>query len=154
MRKIRLIFIALLVLLVLIACAGWQNKTTAAYKAAGTLGTTYYQMAKPSCDQNLLPVDKCAMLKKINNDARLIYIKAGNVLKLAINATDAVQTQQLLSQFNMLMAQFNLVMADFVKMLIDYKIIQKGEITHELCYVAVLDKYSFGLDPEWATTLK
>ena len=143
MRKFKILSVLLLCIL-LASCASWQTKTTAAYKAVGTLGATYYEMAKPSCDQNLLPVDKCAMLKKVNNEARSIYIKAGNVLKLAIATTDAVQTQELLGQFNYLMAMFNLVMADFVNLLIEYKIIQKGEITHERDYVAILDKYSFG----------
>jgi predicted negative regulator of RcsB-dependent stress response len=146
---IGLLFV-ILVMLTLVGCAGWQTKTTQAYKAAGTLGATYYQVAKPSCDQNLLPADKCAMLKKVNNDARSIYIKAGDVLKLAINATDAVQTQQLLAQFNTLMSQFNTVMADFVSLLKQYKILSKGEIIHERDYVTILDKYGFGFDKKWA----
>lgn len=144
MRKFRLVFIAVLISFILAACAGWQTKTTAAYRAAGTLGATYYQMVKPSCDQNLLPADKCAMLKKVNNDARAIYIKAGNVLKLAINATDAVQQQELLANFNFLMVQFNLVMADFISILRQYEIISKGEIIHERDYAFILNQYSFG----------
>ncbi len=151
MKKRVLPIFIIITLLACVSCAGWQTKTTQSYKAVGTLGATYYAMAKPSCDQALLPADKCAMLKKVNNDARAIYIKAGDVLKLAINATDAVQTQRLLGQFNSLMAQFNLVMADFVKLLIQYKIIQKGGITNVQYNVALLDKYGFGLDPEWAS---
>jgi len=151
MRTVKILLVLILCLF-LVSCTSWQTKTTAAYKATGTLGATYYQIAKPSCDQNLLSADKCAMLKKINNDARSIYIKAGNVLKLAINATDAVQTQQLLAQFNTLMARFNTVMADFVSLLIEYKIIQKGEITDDRRHVETLNHYSFGLDTKWAIT--
>ncbi len=152
-RKFLPIFIVVL-MLACVSCAGWQTKTTQSYEVMGTLGATYYQMAKPSCDQGVLPVDKCAMLKKVNNDARAIYIKAGNVLKLAINATDAVQTQQLLAQFNSLMAQFNTIMADFVGLLKQYKIIGKGEIINERDYAIILDQYNLGLDSEWASLNK
>lgn len=125
-RKVLPILIVI-VLLTCISCASWQTNMTRAYKGIGALGETYRQMGQSSCEQNLIPTDKCAVLKKINNDARMIWLRAGDILKLAIKTQDAIQQQQFLAQYNSLMADFNKLFTEFVKLLTDLKVIKKGE---------------------------
>ena len=127
MKKIKILSVLVLCVF-LVACAGWQTNMTRAYKGIGALGETYRQMGQSSCEQNLIPTDKCVMLKKINNDARGIWLRAGDILKLAIKTQDAIQQQQFLAQYNSLMADFNKLFTEFVKLLTDLKVIKKGDL--------------------------
>ncbi len=117
MRKVRLSFTVVLVLLVLIACASWKSETTRAYKVAGQLGESYRETAKSACDQNLIEPAKCEKLKELNNKARIIWLKAGNVLKLAIKVEDATQRKRLIAEYNNLLDEFNAVFIEIVKLI-------------------------------------
>lgn len=127
MRSIKILSVLMLCLF-LLSCVSWQTNMTRAYKGIGALGETYHQMGQSSCEQNLIPIDKCAILKKINNDARMIWLRAGDILKLAIKTQDAIQQQQFLSQYNFLMADFNKLYKEFIEMLTDLKVIKKGDL--------------------------
>jgi len=114
----------------LFACATpWQDTMVKGYEAAGIMGKTYYSIAKSNCEivppatAPALDAAKCEQLKKINNDARKAYLLAGDSLILAIEATDAVQQQTLLTQYNTLLASFNKVMLQLVTLLREYKVL-------------------------------
>lgn len=117
MRRVRLSFIPILALLVLIACASWKSETTRAYKVAGQLGESYQEIAQSACDQKLIEPEKCAKLKELNNKARIIWLKAGNVLKLAIKVEDAVQKKRLIAEYNNLLDESNAVFIEIVKLI-------------------------------------
>jgi hypothetical protein len=124
MRRLKLISVLIMVAFMCVACGGWQTAVVKGYKAAGILGKSYYDTAKPLCDQGLVPADKCAQAKDINNKARAVYIKAGNSLALAIKVDDSIQRQQFLAEYDAFMKEFNLELLDLVKLLKDLKIIK------------------------------
>jgi hypothetical protein len=116
MRKKLSIIISVLFLFGFVSCAGWDTTAKKAYVSTGKMGNSYYETAKSSCDHNLIQPATCEQLKKINNDARAIWLKAGDVLVLAINTGDAVKRQQLLAEYNVLMGQFESSIGGFIQL--------------------------------------
>lgn len=122
-RKIFMGMVSLILLACLIGCASWQTNMVKGYEAAGVMGQTYYTFAKTSCDNKTIEVNKCDQLKKINNDARKIYLTAGDGLILAIKVEDAVQREQLMTEYQQRMVEFNKLILDFVKLLRELKVL-------------------------------
>ncbi len=114
-RKVRFI-IPLFLVLMLVACASWDTTAKKAYVSAGNVGKAYYNTAKTSCDQKLLEPARCEQLKKINNDARAIWLQAGNALMLAIQVDDAVKKQEFKASYNALMGVFEQDIGEFLKL--------------------------------------
>ncbi len=114
--RTRLLVVPIILACFLMGCATWKSEMTRAYKATGTLGESYRVTALGSCDQKLLTPNVCARLKDLNNEARAIWLRAGDLLKLAVKVEDSVQRQELLVRYNGLLAEFNKVFLDFVKL--------------------------------------
>ncbi len=114
--RARLLIIPIILACFRMGCATWKSEMTWAYKATGTLGESYRITAQGYCEQKLLTSEVCAKLQTLKNNARAIWIQAGNVLKLAIATEDAIKRQELLTQYNALLAQFNQIFAEFVKL--------------------------------------
>lgn len=113
--RTRLLVIPIILACFLLSCATWKSEMTRAYKGIGALGETYRVTAQTSCIQQLIPEPICLDLKTLNNNARLGWLKAGDVLKIAIQTEDAIKRQELLTEYHLLIAQFNQIFGEFMK---------------------------------------
>lgn len=116
----------LLIILLLTGCAGVLGKTTSGYELAGLSLKMAYDTAKPSCEQGILPADKCTQIKTIYNDARVVYMLAGDALILAIDTTDLAKRQAKLEEYSTLSLQVAKLTTNLVKLLQDLGLVKGG----------------------------
>ncbi len=124
-RKVFIGFVTLVLLVGLIGCAtGTKGKLVSSYELAGTSLKMAYNVAKPACDANQLPADKCVQIKKIYNDARASYLLAGDSLILAVEIDDLVKRQVVLQDYQNLATQFTQNTSNLINLLVQLGIIK------------------------------
>jgi hypothetical protein len=117
----------LLSVLLLSGCAGVLGKTTSGYELAGITLKAAYDTAKPSCEQGIIPADKCVQLKTIYNEARLVYIMAGDALVLAIDIQDLTKRQAKLEEYNSLTTQLTKLTTSLIGLLNQLGLLKGGK---------------------------
>ena len=123
------ILLAIVMLAILSGCAtGTKGKLVSSYELAGITLTGAYDTVKPVCDIGQLPADKCAQIKKLYNDARGIYLFAGEALIIAVETDDLIKRQAALTQYQSLVTQFTKITTDLISLLIQLGVIQKGGV--------------------------
>ncbi len=105
MRK-RSLFLVMVLMWGLAACAGWGNKAVGTYELMGTAIKVAHDTVRPPCDAGTLPADKCAVFKGYYQKGRTSYILAGDALSLAIITDNATKRNAIFIEFNDLMAQY------------------------------------------------
>ena len=124
-RKAIPIFVGVLLLAALISCTtGTKGKLVSSYELAGVSLKTAYNVAKPACDTNQLPTDRCVQIKKIYNDARATYLLAGDSLVLAVEVDDLVKRQAALQEYQNLAGQFTQNTTNLINLLIQLGVIK------------------------------
>ena len=98
-------------------CAGVLGKTTSGYELTGLTLKMAYDTAKPSCEQGILPADKCVQIKTIYNDARVVYMLAGDALILAVDIQDLAKRQAKLEEYNGLVTQVGKLTTNLITLL-------------------------------------
>ncbi len=111
----------------LCSCAGVLGKTVSGYELAGITLKAAYDTAKPSCDQGVLPADKCVQIKAIYNDARASYFLAGEALLLAVDITDLAKRQAKLEEYTTLSTKFTQLTTKLIKLLQDLGVVKGGK---------------------------
>ncbi len=124
-RKVLVGLLAMVMLVGLMGCAtGTKGKLVSSYELAGTTLKMAYNVAKPACDANQLPADKCIQIKKIYNDARMTYLLAGDSLILAVEIDDLVKRQVALNEYQNLATQFTQNTSNLINLLVQLGIIK------------------------------
>jgi hypothetical protein len=124
-RKILISLLAMVLVVMLGACAtGTKGKLVSSYELAGVTLKTAYNVAKPACDANQLPADKCVQIKKIYNDTRASYLLAGDSLIIAVEVDDLVKKQAALQEYQNLATQFTKNTTDLINLLVQLGVIK------------------------------
>lgn len=116
----------LLSVLLLTGCAGVLGKTVSGYELTGITLKAAFDTAKPSCDQGVIPADKCVQIKTIYNEARLVYIMAGDALILAVDIQDLTKRQAKLEEYNALSGQVAKLTTQLINLLNQYGVLKGG----------------------------
>ncbi len=125
MRKFKIIGISVLMVMILAACAtGTKGKLVSSYELAGISLKAALDVAKPACDVNQLPVDKCVQIKKFYNDARSVYLLAGDSLIIAVETDNLVKRQAALQEYQNLSILFTKNTTDIINILIQLGVIK------------------------------
>jgi len=114
MRKCKILLIALLAIGLMGCATSWQNKATVTYNAGSPLLKAVDSSFEPPCVAATLPRDKCLQLNKIGMDTVRSYIFAGNTLVMALNATDAIEQDNLMEQWPILWADFGRLTSEII----------------------------------------
>ena len=126
-HKVLPIFLAIALLIVLSACAtGTKGKLVSSYELGGITLRGAYTVVKPACDTNQIPVDKCVQAKKIYNDARSIYLLAGDALVIAVETDDLISKQAALAEYQGLVGRFTQSTTDLINLLAQLGVLKKG----------------------------
>ena len=108
-------------------CAGVLGKTTSGYELAGLTLKMAHDTAKPSCEQGILPADKCVQIKTIYNDARVVYMLAGDALILAVDIQDLAKRQAKLEEYNSLVTQVGKLTTNLINLLNQLGLMKGGK---------------------------
>jgi hypothetical protein len=126
MNRIKLLFAMSMVVLMLVACAtGTKGVMVSSYELAGTTLKAGLNTAKPMCDTQQLPVDKCAQIKTIYNEGRAAYLLAGDSLAIAVETDDLVKKQAALQDYQGLATKFTKNTTDIINLLVQWGVIKK-----------------------------
>lgn len=122
--KRKLVPLALLFAFMLVGCAGWKKGVVGSYEGGAISLKALQAAAKVSCDSGALSQDRCAQIKKIYNETRIAYIKAGDVLILAVETDDVASRKALLAEYQVLIAKFLSLLNDLTQLAIQYGLIK------------------------------
>lgn len=120
--KIKLFSIGLIILM-LSSCAIFQQKPkniVMSYEVMGTVLTEFQRKAKLFCDTGFIKASDCEELTTRYNQARTLFISAGNVLALGINDPSNLEL------FTDNMAELNKILLIMIQIMESYGIQIQG----------------------------
>jgi hypothetical protein len=131
MKRKFLPILVLVVLLAAFACAGetpWRKAAVSTYELVGIgLGSTK-DTGEALGAQGLIPPDQLARVKVAYNKARLVYIQAGDTLKLASATSNAIEQGKLLDNYISLLSEFKTLALDVYNLIKNFKKVSYLEV--------------------------
>ena len=115
-KGISRIALCALIIVALAGCDKWKTSAMT-YESVGVVLDMFQSTAKQLCAEGKIKPEVCKKLQDKYNQARITYIKAGNLLISAMNVEGTVNQKDIMKNYSELMIEIDGIVAEIISIL-------------------------------------